>query len=304
MTSESKPLDGRRIRVVAPARWITHEVADAFGARAKGWGAEVELDPQCFAQDGQLAGSDEAREAILSAALGDRELVVWAARGGYGALRLLKRLAERNHPPEAPVFAGYSDITAIHQHLLGSKVTAVHAAMPFDLHKPEKAANLDAAAALIGALVGERRPPARRFDLGSVRAGEARAPLIPANLSVLVSLIGTPYEPKWESAILCLEDVDEYLYALDRMFWRLAQSRLAPRIKGLVLGDFAGTLDNEVPWGRSIEGVAAAHFPDTPIASGLPFGHGPINAPLVVGEPARLVALDTLACLTLGPDVA
>jgi muramoyltetrapeptide carboxypeptidase len=162
-------------------------------------------------------------------------------------------------------------------------------------------ANLDAAAALIGTLLDTGRPPARRYDLTAVRAGEARAPLIPANLSVLVSLIGTPYEPRWESAILALEDVDEYLYAIDRMMWRLSESRLAPRIKGVVLGEFAGTLDNETPWGKTVGEIAAQNFPNIPIAEGLPFGHGLVNLPFVVGEPAVL-SVGARSMLTLGPD--
>jgi muramoyltetrapeptide carboxypeptidase len=301
MTSDSKPLAGRTIRVVAPARWVTEQLTDAFAARMTGWGAKVAVDPQCFKRDGQLAGSDEEREAALAKALADPKVdVVWAARGGYGALRLLSRLVERPKP-KSKVFVGYSDITAIHQQLLGSATTPLHAAMPHDLQKPEKAANLDYAVAPIAALLAGASVSPPVGPLEAVRAGQAAAPLVPANLSVLTRLIGTPFEPTWESAILCLEDIEEYLYAVDRMIWHLASSTLGPRIKGVVLGEFAGTQDNEVPWGATIQEIAALHFPNIPIAAGLPFGHGAVNMPLVVGAPARLVVSASAAKLTLEP---
>jgi muramoyltetrapeptide carboxypeptidase len=301
MTSDSKPLAGRRIRVVAPARWVTEELAEAFVERMARWGAAVDVDPQCFKRDGQLAGSDAVREKALAAALADEELdVVWAARGGYGALRLLDRLAKRP-APKAKVFVGYSDITAIQQQLWGSGATAVHAAMPHDLMTSEKAANVDYAVAPIAALLAGAPVSSPVGALQAVAAGKAAAPLVPANLSVLACLIGTPFEPRWESAILCLEDVEEYLYAIDRMVWRLAASALGARIKGIVLGEFAKTQDNEIPWGRTVAEIAALHFPGVPIAAGLPFGHGAVNMPLVVGAPARLEVEGKTARLTLEP---
>lgn len=299
--TDQKPLAGRRIRLVAPARWVTSAVTDAFAARAEALGAVVEADPQCFARDGQLAGDDATREAALWAALSDPSVdVVWAARGGYGSMRLLERLARRP-APKAKVFIGYSDMTAIHQHLYGSPTTSIHAAMPFDLEKPEKAENVTAALAAVAGVLGGGDVLAVEHDLTPVQPGAAKAPMIPANLSVLTALLGTPYEPRWESAILCLEDVDEYLYAVDRMFWRLAASRLGPRIKGILLGEFSGTQDNAVPWGRSVAEIAAERFPTIPIASGMPVGHGARNAPVVVGRIVGLTVGDTAVKLTYSP---
>ncbi len=251
-----------------------------------------------FARHHQLAGDDEERASALTAALADPEVdVVWAARGGYGALRLLRRLDVRK--ARARVFAGYSDLTALHQLCWDAAVTAVHGAMPFDLRKTEGAANVDAAARLIGALLAAARPPPRAHTLAPVRPGMVAAPLAPANLAVLTRLIGTPFEPSWERVILCLEDVDEYLYAIDRMVWHLAASKLGPRIKAIVVGDFTGTLDNDIPWGETVEEIVARNFPGIPVASGLPFGHDAVNTPLVVGEAARLDVGRETATLTL-----
>jgi muramoyltetrapeptide carboxypeptidase len=122
----------------------------------------------------------------------------------------------------------------------------------------------------------------------TVKGGVAEGPLIAGNLSVLTRLIGTAYEPDWNDAILCVEDICEYYYAIDRLFLHLRQSRLAPRIGGLVLGEFIDNQDNETPWGESVEQIAANHFPNIPIATGLPIGHGAKNTPLVIGRPCAL----------------
>lgn len=288
MTHASHALSGRRIRLVAPARWPSIEVIERFQAAVHEWDAELEVDPICLARDGQLAGDDAARAAALEAALGDRRVdLVWAARGGYGSPRLLKRLERK--PGRRAVLAGFSDVTALHQLYWGSAVAPVHCAMPVDLLNPDKAANLHAAAQLLGRLLDSGRPPARSFALEAVRAGRASAPLAPVNLAVLTRLLGTPWEPVWDRVILAIEDVEEYLYAIDRMVWHLSASRLAPKIAGVVVGEFAKTLDNEIPWGRTIEQIVGLHFPGVPIATGLPFGHGARNEPFLVGELARLI---------------
>ncbi len=287
MTQASHSLSGRRIRLVAPARWPTADVVARFEAAARVWDAEVEIDPICAARDGQLAGDDKARAAALDAALANPRVdVVWAARGGYGSPRLLKHL--KRDPGRRTVLAGFSDVTALHQLYWGSAVAAVHCGMAIDLLKSDKAGNLDAAAQLIGALLDTGAPPRRSYSLKAVRPGDASAPLAPVNLAVLTRLLGTPWEPAWDRVILAIEDIEEYLYAIDRMAWHLSASRLAPKIAGVVIGEFVGTLDNETAWGRSVEEIVALHFPGVPVASGLPFGHGARNDPFLVGEPARL----------------
>jgi muramoyltetrapeptide carboxypeptidase len=302
MSSASHALSGRRIRLVAPARWPSIDMVERFQEAARRWDAELEVDPICLARDGQLAGDDRARAAALEAALGDPKVdVVWAARGGYGSPRLLKLLKRR--PERRAVFAGFSDMTALHQLWWGSSVAAVHCGMAVDLVNPDKAGNLDAAAQLIGALLDAGRPPSRGYSLAAVRQGEASAPLAPVNLAVLTRLLGTPWEPAWDRVILAVEDVEEYLYAIDRMAWHLASSRLAPKVAGVVIGEFAQTLDNEIPWGRTIEEIVALHFPNVPIATGLPFGHGARNEPFLVGEPARLLVGAGGATLELSPEV-
>jgi muramoyltetrapeptide carboxypeptidase len=290
-------LQGRIIRIVAPARWVEDDILGIFWAMAKFAGADAQKAPQCAERDHQLAGADKIRAAALNEAIEDDNVdIIWCARGGYGAGRLLGRI-DFPAAKRPKLLVGYSDMTALHQRALGTNVRPVHAAMPFDLCKATGAENLKRAFHFCGeALSGA--VPARDFDLGPVRAGAAEGVLIAGNLHVLAMLLGTRYEPIWPDCILCVEDVGEYYYAVDRLFWRLAQSRLAASIKGIALGAFTDMEDNETPWGASVEQIAALHFSAVPIATGMPIGHGPDNKPLLLGAQATLNVEKARAVLT------
>jgi muramoyltetrapeptide carboxypeptidase len=291
-------LSGRTIRVVAPARWVGDEILQAFSSLATSAGAKVEIAAQCALRDHQLAGPDAARAAALNDALADDSVdIIWCARGGYGALRLLDKV-DFTAARRGKLLVGYSDITALHLRALGTPIAPIHAAMPVDLRKEAGAQNLERAFHLCGEILAGAVAP-RAFNLSPVRAGEGQGALIAGNLHVLATLIGTQFEPDWPDCILCVEDVGEYLYAIDRLFWRLSQSRLAPRVKGIALGDFTDNEDNETPWGASVEQIAQLHFRDVPIATGMPAGHDAHNRPLLLGAACTLAVGEMRATLTV-----
>lgn len=267
------------IRIVAPARWITEEVAEAAMALA-GDGEKITIDPQCFERDGRLAGSDALRADALARALGEAD-IVWAARGGYGSMRVLPHI-DRGLETDA-ILLGYSDICALQFGLLGADVLSVHGAMPSDILSGG-ADGPRAALDLAVRLARQAGPPERCLGLTPVVEGEARGVVYTANLAVLCALIGTPFEPDLSDAILIVEETGEHPYAVDRLFWRLAQSRLAQRIKALVLGDFDLLTDDDIIWAESVAEMARRHFPGRPIASGAPIGHGETNEPVAQGE--------------------
>lgn len=288
-----------RITITAPARWIEPARYDRFAALAEAAGFTVAADPQVFEQAGQLAGDDKVRAAALMAALNDPQTdIVWAARGGYGAMRLLPLLTV----PERPVIlAGYSDITTLMFGALGPSVTCLHAAMPVDLEiKPQD--GVAAALAALRARVSGTGPEPEAHCLAPLRKGNAEAPVFAANLAVLTALLGTKWAPVLPPHILILEDVGEYKYALDRLFWRLSQSPLAPAIRGLVLGDFTALEDNEIPWGAEPSEMALDHFPDVPVAARFPLGHGDQNMPVWQGRRGTLTVSGESAEIRLGRE--
>lgn len=287
-----------KISLLAPARWVPSPLIEQFVGHAARFDFDVEVSPQNALRDHQLAGSDAERAAAFEESLGRPDIdVVWCARGGYGAGRILP-LISRSPVRRPLILAGYSDFTALQMALLGGGAVGLSAAMPIDLKAPEKVDNLEAAFALCRALLDGQAAPAREFPVSTVRAGAAHGRMVVANLAVLTRLIGTPYWPDLSGAILCVEDVGEYLYAIDRMFLHLQQAGAFETLAGLVLGEFVGNEDNDPPWGHTVEQIAAAHYAG-PIATGLPFGHGRFNQPLTIGAPASLVCDGVSGVLTV-----
>ena len=272
-----------KIEVVAPARWITREIYQQFEQMMNAEGCESAASEQCFVQTGQLAGSDEARAAaFIKAMQGNSSDIIWAARGGYGAMRLLPLLAKLS--AKKKIFIGYSDVCAVQlSDVLGEGMIAIHGAMPIDAESKDSG-NISKVLALARQVKNTGQGGARAYGLETVRAGAVEAPVIVSNLAVLCALLGTAYEPNLPDHILCLEDVGEYYYALDRLLWRLAQSKLRSSIKGIVLGDFTDMEDNDVPWGQSVAEMVAHHFTGIPVAQGLPVGHSKVNVPVIQRE--------------------
>ena len=289
------------IHVVAPARWVEQSVLDAFqnvlSARADQFNQSKQVTEQC----GQLAGRDEVRAAALNEALQAKDVdIIWAARGGYGAMRTLPLLSAS--PQKSKIFIGYSDMCALEFGALGASVHCVHGAMPIDC-AADKSSNVLKAFAFSHSIMNKDDGRSRVYDLEFLRAGQASGSVYAANLAVLMALVGTPFEPDLpHGAILCLEDVGEYLYALDRLFWRLSQSPLAARLGGVVLGDFTDLEDNPVPWGEGVEQMALRYFSHLPVASGLPIGHGERNEPILQGERGVLIVTESGARLELTGD--
>ncbi|WP_370336014.1 LD-carboxypeptidase [Parvularcula marina] len=276
------------VRVIAPARWAPDEVLSAFSQIAEAEGLSVEIDPQAKLRADQLAGSDDERAEALAAALGDDAVdIIWCARGGYGSARVLNGMSGKM-VSGPKLLIGYSDMTALQLSGVLPGVTNLHGPMPIDAAKPGGGDRLSAAARLAKGLISDGQAPANAYDLEGVADGTVHGPLAIGNLCVLTTLLGTPYEPQWDGVILCLEDICEYYYALDRHFVHLAQSRAGQGVAGIVIGDFTDLEDNDVPWGEDVPAMVRRHFPDIPVACGLPIGHGDRNEALIQGAAATL----------------
>ena len=280
-----------KILLLAPARWLDDECLTIFRTWLAAEGHSLEVAPQTQARHHQLAGDDAIRASALNAALARTDIdVIWCARGGYGSARLLSAL----HPRMAvskQILVGYSDMTSLLLSDLGVSLIPIHGAMPFDLRFPQKLDNLQLALDLCRSVLAQSAGETR-IALSSLRNGATHGPLVAANLNVLGHMLGTPQQPDLTGAILCLEDVGEYYYAIDRMFVHFKQAGVFDQITGLVLGSFSDMQENEVPWGQTVEEIALSHFIDGPVASGPFFGHGARNVPLLIGAAARLTCMD------------
>jgi muramoyltetrapeptide carboxypeptidase len=182
---------------------------------------------------------------------------------------------------------GYSDVTVLHSHInrhYGVPTCHGSMAVNFERDTPEALASLKKALFEgLDAYSFEGKPS---ID----RPGTARGELIGGNLSILYSLTGTDsfFDP--EGKILFIEDLDEYLYHIDRMMQNLRKSGILDRIRGLLVGGLTDMNDNKVPYGKSAETIVAETMEayDIPVAFGFPAGHMPEQRALYFGVPVEL----------------
>jgi len=236
---------------------------------------------------GYLSAPDARRADALNRAIATPDIrAVICLRGGYGSLRLLSRIdwaTARSHPT---LLVGYSDVTALHLAFF-DRAEWIGVSGPV----VTEWATLDAdTLAPFRALVQTGTLTLDETALEPVATGSATGPLLGGNLSVLSRLVGTPYAPDWEDAILVLEDVAEPPYRIDRMFAHLQHAGILSAVGGVILGDFGeGAAEADEPT-LSLETVFADYLKDRPypIARGLQYGHLLPRYSLPIGAPVAL----------------
>ncbi|TWT48824.1 S66 peptidase family protein [Botrimarina hoheduenensis] len=243
------------------------------------------------ASAGYLAGDDASRIAELHAAFDDPDTkLVLAVRGGYGVGRLLDRIEFKRLVRRPKFVVGYSDITALHAAI--QRQTGL-----VSLHGPNLVGGLgdDSAASLPErdqwlALVSGKLatgadlcPSSAAANLRTVTPGVAQGRLIGGNLAVLNALIGTPFQPDFEAAILLLEDTGETPYRIDRLLTQLRTAGLLAQLAGVLVGAFSDT-GAETSAG-AVEALLDEFLTPlgVPVLAGLPIGHEHPNLPLPLG---------------------
>ncbi|TVR36847.1 MAG: LD-carboxypeptidase [Cryomorphaceae bacterium] len=278
---------GDEIRVLSTARKITPQEVEPAVQILESWGFRVSLGKHLYAEERQFAGTDIQRRADLQQALNDPQVkAILCARGGYGTARLLDEL-DFTHFHNTPCWlAGYSDVTALHNHLhrhLG--ICSLHSTMPvnFPTNTPEALESLRLALTGQNLEYSTEPHPLQRV-------GECSGQLTGGNLSMLYSLMGSPSQVDAAGKILFLEDLDEYLYHVDRMMLNLLRSGVLGNLAGLVVGGMTDMNDNAVPFGRTAEEIVREAIEpfDYPVCFGFPAGHIKDNRTLVLGQKTKL----------------
>jgi len=282
---------GDTIGIVAPAGFMPIEKMQQCIETLDSWGFNVQLGATTHSDSSNyFSGTDDERLADLQAMIDNPEIkCVLCARGGYGTSRIIDRLNFKRFRKRPKWIVGFSDITALHWHLLRNYRVA-------SLHAPMAAAFNDAAPAdpclqsLRNALEGVPavyETAAHAFN----REGKARGELIGGNLALINHLIGTDSDLKTKNRILFIEDVGEYLYNIDRMLLQLKRSRKLNRLAGLIVGGFTDMKDTERPFGKAVYDIIAdaVRDYDYPVCFGFPVSHGQENYALKVGADYNLV---------------
>jgi muramoyltetrapeptide carboxypeptidase len=276
-----------KVAIIAPSRALDRSVADAVTAlAAKAYGPdrlELVIHPQCFLSAGHFAGTDAERAAAFRQVANDPEIdAVWFARGGYGACRILETVpGGLNEAARRKTFLGYSDtgnlLAALYRDGIG---TVVHGPMPADLVREGGPVAVRRA---LDFLVGQDRDAALE---PSTRAPGRFAAF---NISVLVSLIGTPWMPDLKGHVLLLEDVGEYHYRLDRMLFNITSNPGIRDVAGIRLGRCSAIPKNDIDFQMTEEEIVAHWCARNTIAylGRADIGHDAGNKIVVFGENAR-----------------
>lgn len=241
------------IAVVAPSSRMSPEVADRVRALAAGLyphtPPRIDFHPQCFATSGHFAGDDATRAAALVEVGNDPAYdAVWFGRGGYGAGRLIEAvLPHLDDVARRKTFLGYSDGGALLAALYGAGFAgAAHGPVAQDVLREGG----EAAIARALAWLTSRDPAVLEPSL---------APGVPAaafNITILGTLIGTPWQPDLSGHILMLEEVSEAMYRIDRALFHITSNPAIRRVAGIRLGRCSAITPNEPDFGLNEEEVA------------------------------------------------
>jgi muramoyltetrapeptide carboxypeptidase len=273
------------VAVIAPASGFDRASFDA-GLAVLAQRYRPQFSEGIFTKHRYLAGDDERRLAELMAALADPGLkAVFCARGGYGATRLLVRLLAAAPPGLRKPLVGFSDITALHLWLQANGWISIHGPVLTQLGRLGKATH----ERLFG-LLESSQPAAPLSGQDTYVPGVAEGRLLGGNLSVLSRVLGTPYMPVLEDAVLLLEDQGERPYRLDRMWTHLTLAGVFARVRGIVLGTFTECEEKNAPYSSAELLRELARATGLPCAAGFPIGHGADNEPVALGARVRLDA--------------
>lgn len=281
---------GDRVALAAPARAVSPEEMAPAIATLEEWGLKVVVPDGLYERDGQLAGCDGHRAALMQRLLDDPSIAaIVCARGGYGTVRIVDRLDLTRFAEHPKWIVGYSDVTVLHSHLHATLgLPTLHATMPVNF--PTDGSPCPATESLRHALFGTPQDiawGAHPLD----RKGTVQGVAVGGNLSILYSLLGSRSQVDTRGKIMLIEDLDEYLYHIDRMMQALRRAGMLDGLAGLVVGALSDMHDNTIAWGHTAEEIVAEAVADHnyPVAFNAPIGHiGTANQAITLGIPLTL----------------
>lgn len=277
---------GDTIAIVATARKNIDDNLKPTIDLLHSWGLEVVIGKSIGLDNHQLAGTDEERAADLQQQLNNPNIkAIWCVRGGYGTVRIIDLIDFSKFKENPKWIVGFSDVTVIHSYLNKLNIASIHALMPVTVAK----ATPNAIESVRKSLFGE----SLKYELAANtenRLGEAKGEMVGGNLSILYSLMGSNAQIDCRGKILFLEDLDEYLYHIDRMLMNLERCGCFKDLKGLVIGSMTKMKDNDIPWGKNANQIIADITKEYtfPILYNFPAGHIQNNNALIFGKQVSL----------------
>ena len=282
MITPSSLSSGSKIALVAPARKVAEDDIAFAVEYIRQRGFVPIYDERLFLTHNQFAGNDEQRASVLQHYLDADDIdAIMCVRGGYGTVRIIDRLDFDKFLQKPKWIVGYSDVTVLHAKMQSLGIESLHATMPINFQDNSKQA-LDT---LFDALCGKEIKydlPQRTLDILSTMQGE----VVGGNISVLYSLLGSDIFPDVEGKVLFLEDLDEYLYHIDRMMMAFLRAGIFDKIGGLIIGGLTKMHDNAIPFGMTAEEIISEKIKDKniPTVFNFPAGHINDNRAIILGR--------------------
>ena len=270
------------VAIVSTARKITENKLKPALKLLESWGLKVVLGNTIGLEENQFSGSDAQRISDFQSMLNNPTIkAIWCARGGYGTVRIIDQLDFTEFKKHPKWIIGYSDLTVLHNHLHNLGFNTIHASMPLDVLKNTAQALETLKKSLFGKSLSYKIPSTIKNKIGT-----ATGELIGGNLSILYSLLGSKTTLNTDGKILFIEDLDEYLYHIDRMLMNLKRNHYFENLKGLIVGGMTDMHDNTIPFGKTpkeiiLAVVSAYNFP---IVFDFPAGHLNDNRALILGR--------------------
>jgi muramoyltetrapeptide carboxypeptidase len=297
MTEQIKPkrlVAGAKIGIVNPAYWLDPDRLQRAVNVFESLGYELVLGKSTGLRENKCAGSPEDRAADIMAMFADPTIdAIISARGGYGGNRVLPLLDYDLIRKNPKIFIGYSDITGfLTSFAQKSGLITFHGPMLTTYGKETIQYNLDTFQQVLSGQNKLRISSAPGCQARVLKPGVASGPLWGGNLTLIIERLGTTDQIETAGSILFFEDIDEELYAFERMLLHLKNSGSLDHINGLLVGEMVAMGDSNVPFGKSTDQIIldVCGDLDIPIISNFPCGHGACQATLPISHPVEIHA--------------
>jgi muramoyltetrapeptide carboxypeptidase len=292
LKSIPKPLKkGDKIGLISTARKINLQEIEFALKTIEQWGYNIIFSKHLFEQDNQFSGTDQQRANDLQQMIDDKSIkAILCVRGGYGTVRIIDKINFTPLEKHPKWIMGYSDVTVLHSHLHQLSIASLHCTMPINFESNSQLSLNSIQETLKGKNLNyETKSHPLNIN------GQAKGQLVGGNLSILYSLCGSQSDIDTDGKILFLEDLDEYLYHIDRMMMNLKRTNKLSNLAGLIIGGMTKMHDNEVPFGKNVSQIILDLVKeyDYPVCFDFPAGHVKNNVCLKFGIDAKLKVGET-----------
>ena len=277
---------GDTVAIVSPARAIEKEKVDPAIRFLESHGLTVIVGENVFNIHNQMAGTESEKVSDIQSFIDNPEVkAIISTRGGYGCVRIIDLLNFTRLAEQKKWFVGYSDVTVFHNHIHSNfHVPTIHGTMPVNISNEPNEMEIISNQTLIDALFGKELVYSLPKHLLN-KPGDAAGEIVGGNLSMLYSLCGSQSDIDTSGKILFIEDLDEYLYHVDRMMMNLKRTGKLNKLAALVVGGMSDMNDNAIPSGKTAEEIILEYTKgeNYPVYFGFEAGHQQPNKAMRFG---------------------